>query len=160
MEIYCNGVNHSDFGKEVQCKKCGQTIVRREDGRTFNIRNYTTYFGNDRRTYSCYMKSTYHVCDEQNVKVFQNDKARRIAAGEMIPGQAVVVARGRKFPKGTEGEITWVGESDFGARARVQPTDGEAFFIALKNLDPKNPVAEQLEIGENPNIKIGEGFFS
>ncbi|AGI12304.1 hypothetical protein FF47_35 [Mycobacterium phage FF47] len=131
--IFCNGVNHSDEAKEQNCKRCGRKVARRADGKVFDTRDYYTEAGNPRHVYSCWFPQ--HRCDEKDIELYQDAKARSIAAGELIVGQKVIVARGRKIPKGITGEITWLGASDFGMRARVQPDEGEAFFIALKNLD-------------------------
>lgn len=131
--IFCNGVNHSDEAKEQPCKHCGRNVARRADGKVFNTRDYTTDYGNPRHVYSCWFPQ--HQCDPKDQELFQQQKADDIAAGKMVVGQHVIVARGRKIAKGTTGKITWLGPSDFGVRARVQPAEGEAFFIALKNLD-------------------------
>jgi hypothetical protein len=131
--IRCNGVNHSDTGKITNCKKCGAYVARREDGKVFGVQRYTTEYGNERFNFSCYTRS--HSCNPERVEEFQAAVQRSIAAGEMVPGQQVVVARGRKVPQGTTGKITWVGENEWGPRARVQPESGEAFFIPTKNLD-------------------------
>lgn len=133
--IYCNGINHSDYGKQQACKKCGKQVVRREDGKVFDLRHYHTSAGNERTAFSCYMRHTWHECNETAVRLYADEKQAKVDAGEMCIDQQVIVARGRKFPKGTRGRITWVGSNEYGERARVQPTDGEAFFIAIKNLD-------------------------
>lgn len=131
--IFCNGVNHSDEAKEQVCKRCGHKVARRSDGKVFEILNYTTENGYPRHVYSCWFPQ--HRCNDVAVKLYQERIAEDIAEGKMIPGQSVIVARGRKIAKGTTGKITWVGQSEYGERARVQPDEGEAFFIALKNLD-------------------------
>ena len=133
LTIRCNGINHSDTGKIADCKKCGAQIARREDGKIFDTLHYTTEYGNERFKFSCYSRS--HRCDPERVEAFQARVQRAIEAGRMVRGQRVVVARGRKVPQGITGTITWVGEGQFGERARVQPEDGEAFFIPTKNLD-------------------------
>jgi hypothetical protein len=131
--IRCNGINHSDSGKITNCKKCGTQVARREDGKMFTTRRYTTDHGTERFVYRCYESS--HRCDPDRVQAYQEAVQRSISAGQMVPGQQVVVARGRKIPTGITGKITWVGESEWGERARVQPESGEAFFIPTKNLD-------------------------
>jgi len=133
MTIRCNGINHKDQGTIRTCKQCGMYVARREDGKTYGVRRYTTDYGNERFNYSCYAPQ--HKCDTERVARYQEAVKRSLDAGEMIPGQSVVVARGRKIAKGTTGKITWVGESDYGQRARVVPEAGEPFFIAVKNLD-------------------------
>lgn len=133
LTIHCNGINHRDTGKITRCKRCGSHVARREDGKVFGVRRYTTEYGNERFVFSCYSPS--HRCDPERVETYQAAVQRSIEAGEMIPGQQVIVARGRKIALGTTGKITWVGKSQFGERARVQPESGEAFFIPTKNLD-------------------------
>ena len=131
--IRCNGVNHSDEGKITRCKRCGHHVARRQDGKIFGVRRYTTEAGYERFVYSCYSPS--HKCDPEQAEQYQEAVQRSLDAGEMIPGQSVIVARGRKVPVGTTGKITWTGENEWGPRARVQPESGEAFFIPLKNLE-------------------------
>ena len=131
--IRCNGINHKDTGKVASCKRCGRMVSRREDGKIFAVRSYTTEYGNERFNFSCYAPS--HKCDPEQVRLYQEARARDIAAGKMVPGQSVIVARGRKVPKGITGTITWVGENQWGQSARVQPEGGDAFFIPTKNLD-------------------------
>lgn len=134
MTIRCNGVNHSDQGKITKCKRCGAYVARREDGKIFGVRCYTTEYGNERFNFSCYVPA--HRCDSDRVEAYQAAVQRSIEKGQMVPGQSVVVARGRKVPQGTTGTITWVGEGEWGERARVQPGNGgKAFFIPTKNLD-------------------------
>jgi hypothetical protein len=56
-----------------------------------------------------------------------------------LRGKTVVVARGRKVPKGTTGELFWTGAGRFGTRAGVRKADGSVVWTALNNLDVVNP---------------------
>jgi len=52
------------------------------------------------------------------------------------PGKAVVVARGRKVPKGTVGVVRWLGEGQWGWRAGLAVEGEEKLvYTALANLD-------------------------
>jgi len=141
VTIRCNGINHKDTGKITKCKGCGTHLARRDDGKLFGVRRYTTEYGNERFVYSCYAPT--HKCDPERAKRYHEAAQRDIDAGEMVRGQSVIVARGRKIPKGITGTITWVGESDWGPRARVQPQSGDAFFIPTKNLDVTKRVTSE-----------------
>lgn len=131
--LSCNGINHRDQARMQTCKDCGRRVARTDKGKLHDVRMYTTEGGYERTVYACY--SPQHQCKPEDVTTWQAAMKVSLDRGDMIPGQRVVVARGRKYPKGTTGQITWTGDSDFGPRARVQPDSGEAFFIALANLD-------------------------
>ena len=50
-------------------------------------------------------------------------------------GDEVVVFKGRKVPRGTKGELFWLGEDSYGkARAGVRCSNGEVCWTALSNL--------------------------
>lgn len=65
------------------------------------------------------------------------------AASRPAVGRDVVVARGRKVPKGTVGTIFWVGESTYGyrrtLRVGLRTADGETHWTAAANCDVLNP---------------------
>ena len=49
-------------------------------------------------------------------------------------GHTVVVFKGRKVPKGTVGEVFWVGSDSFGKpRVGIKTAKGETFFTAREN---------------------------
>lgn len=50
-------------------------------------------------------------------------------------GKVVVVARGRKVPKGTQGEVFWIGNNGYGDSVGLVLADGSKVFTALKNVD-------------------------
>lgn len=63
-----------------------------------------------------------------------------LADGKVIKGQRVVVARGRKVPKGTEGVLTWIAKEvdAYGnLRAGVKGDDGEMIWVNLEYLVSK-----------------------
>jgi hypothetical protein len=72
-------------------------------------------------------------------------KARREAAaaeakarGEHVGrGDHVKVVKGRKVPKGTEGEVFWVGKCKFSGRPRIgfNGFDGETYWTAASNVE-------------------------
>jgi hypothetical protein len=65
----------------------------------------------------------------------------RMAAEAARPsrGKFVIVARGRKVPKGTTGELFWTGYGKFGIRAGLKDAAGTTYWTALSNLDVINP---------------------
>jgi hypothetical protein len=60
---------------------------------------------------------------------------RAEAACEIGRGTRVRVARGRKIPIGTEGEVFWTGHGTWGERAGIRGDDGETYWTAITNLD-------------------------
>lgn len=65
-----------------------------------------------------------------------------------IRGRKVRVVRGRKVPKGTEGEVFWSGPDRFnrhGVRVGLKTETGEKLFIDGHNLEAVDPEIEVLE---------------
>lgn len=58
------------------------------------------------------------------------------AACTLETGQEVVVARGRKVPKGTVGIIGWMGTNNYGRLRLRLDTASERIFIDARNVDP------------------------
>jgi hypothetical protein len=64
-------------------------------------------------------------------------------AKQIAVGKKVVVARGRKVPKGTVGKVIWLGQGDWGWRAGVATSEkkdatgkyADVVWTAAKNLD-------------------------
>jgi hypothetical protein len=54
---------------------------------------------------------------------------------EIHHGAKVVVARGRKVPKGTAGEVSWTGQSTYGVRVGIRDAAGKVTFVDAKNVD-------------------------
>ena len=61
------------------------------------------------------------------------------AAKSVAKGKTVVVVKGRKVPKGTTGEVFWIGEGDFGFRAGLKDAAGTVHWTANSNLEVVNP---------------------
>ena len=74
-------------------------------------------------------------------------QANLIAKGEMVVGQNVRVAKGRKIPVGSTGEIVWLGRDSFdatSARALVLLSDGAKEYTSIKNLVAINAEGEDI----------------
>ena len=74
------------------------------------------------------------------MELLDADNANKLGAGEIVKGAEVVVARGRKYPKGTTGKVFWVApEADAYdvIKVGIMTDDGEKIFINIKNLDTK-----------------------
>ena len=72
-----------------------------------------------------------------SAKIAATRERERVAYEMTQPhiGAKVKVVKGRKVPVGMVGTVTWVGESNWGRRARVAPEGGaEPVFIATSNL--------------------------
>jgi hypothetical protein len=143
LTIRCNGINHKDTGKITKCKGCGTHLARRDDGKLFGVRRYTTEYGNERFAYSCYAPT--HKCDPERAKRYHEAAQRDIDAGEMVRGQSVIVARGRKIPKGITGTI------HLGWRERLGATRPRPTPIRGRVLHPhKEPRCDQARLAVDP----------
>ena len=70
-------------------------------------------------------------------KIAAEQEKRRVAYELTQPhrGATVQVVKGRKVPIGFVGRVTWLGDSAFGPRLRIQnDSNGEAYFIASGNV--------------------------
>lgn len=68
-------------------------------------------------------------------------KAAKDAATEAATprkGKLVVVAKGRKVPIGTAGEVLWEGQGTYGPTSKIRTTDGTEVWIATSNLEVGN----------------------
>jgi len=61
------------------------------------------------------------------------EEARREAA-ELQPGDHILVARGRKVPKGTRGRLVRLWAGQYGTRALLRTTEGEAVWVDVGHL--------------------------
>lgn len=59
----------------------------------------------------------------------------RGAVAEMKPGDRMVVTRGRKVPKGTEGAFVRVHEGEYGPSALLRTDSGETLWVKLSYLE-------------------------
>lgn len=71
------------------------------------------------------------------------DAARR-AIEEATPyrGKHVRVARGRKVPVGTAGEVIWYGEGRYGYRVGIRDAAGEVHWTSAGNVEVVAPAAK------------------
>lgn len=94
----------------------------------------------------------YEAIDAMWSARYWSDRAGSFAAAEAheremhsLRGKQVEVVRGRKVPKGTTGEVFWVGESNYGYRTtwRVgfKTSEGEKHFTAASNVETLTEVA-------------------
>lgn len=71
-------------------------------------------------------------------------------------GAVVVVARGRKVPKGTLGEVFWVGADSYGnARCGLKTREGVTHWTATSNCDVVAPAAEKVPFVPAPGFTRG-----
>lgn len=61
-------------------------------------------------------------------------KAERALVQAPVIGSDVLVIKGRKVKKGTEGRIFWRGEGSYGARVGIELADGTRVFTAQTNV--------------------------
>ena len=55
-------------------------------------------------------------------------------AARIVRGRRVRVVRGRKIPIGTEGEVSWYGQTQYGARVGIRDLQGNVQFTAATNV--------------------------
>ncbi len=77
------------------------------------------------------------------------------------PGQVVVVTKGRKLPKGTEGEVTWVGKDKFKEARRARYRNQYADLLGFHYYPDEYRVGLRLKDGTRvfvsaENIEIKE----
>jgi hypothetical protein len=106
-------------------------VAKSDDGRIMTVYYRGDWFA---RKVACWAPN--HECDPAQAASHQAKVVAEIEAGEIIKGQTVEVVRGRKVPKGTAGEIVWVGVDSFGkARVGIKTADGETVFTAQSNVE-------------------------
>lgn len=141
---HCNGRNHSDSGEIVTHDRCGRDVVKREDGKVFEIVHVGTYSA---RKFLCWTPQ--HVCEATEVRSQERATARLVEDGTIVKGCTVIVARGRKVPKGTTGVVFWTGTDSWdkpklGVRVEGQE---EPVWIAAGNCDvvsaPESTLTEE-----------------
>jgi hypothetical protein len=76
---------------------------------------------------------------ERNIARIRADEVRcweAIAerAIELRKGSRARVTRGRKVPIGTEGEIIWIGDGNYGTRCGLRDDGGEVYWTAFSNV--------------------------
>lgn len=129
---FCNGIHHRDSAKVGTCTGCGVEVVRKGSA-LFAVRNYYTEAGNERRAYCCY-RPAHTACEPARAAAHRQAVAHDLAKGRLVVGAPVRVIKGRKVPVGTEGTLTWLGESTYGERAGVRDAAGVTHWLAAGNL--------------------------
>lgn len=121
----CWGANHRDTATIGTCDGCGEYVAKTDNGRIIPASpgRHMSW------VYTCW--SAPHECDPDRAAAHQAMHATKVDAGEIVKGQTVTVVRGRKVPKGTTGEIRWIGEDGYGkTRVGIMTDDGMQFTAA------------------------------
>ena len=126
------------------CVKCGQTVVKCESKNgKFYIANidivssqYADYGARGKAIYRA------HDCNEHEIAQHQVKIAHDLAEGAIVKGQKVVVVKGRKVAKGTEGEIFWLGYETWNGesvltRVGITVASGEKVFVSSEYVEAK-----------------------
>jgi hypothetical protein len=126
------------------CFKCGRTVVKCESkGGKFYIANieivssqYADYTDRGKAIYPA------HECDKNEIVKYQEFTQRQLSEGAIIKGQKVVVVKGRKVAKGTEGEIFWLGYETWNGesvlkRVGIVIQSGEKVFVSSEYVEAK-----------------------
>lgn len=127
----------------MDCRYCGIEVEWRESkaGKRY-LANRVEIRGETGRT----IKSIYpaHVCkvadQAERDAIDERIKAEKEAAlerGEIMIGQEMIVFKGRKYPIGTKGKITWIAqkEDQFGViKVRLLLESGEQIYINKANI--------------------------
>lgn len=126
------------------CFKCGRQVVKCESnsGKFYiaSIEIVSSRFAD----YTDRGKAIYpvHECDENEIIKYQETLQRQLAEGAIVKGQKVVVVKGRKVPKGTEGEIFWLGYETWNGesilkRVGIVIESGEKVFVSSEYIEAK-----------------------
>ena len=119
------------------CFKCGRQVVKCESksGKFYiaSIEIVSSRFAD----YTDGGKAIYpvHKCDEREIVKYQEIIKSQLENGAIVKGQKVVVVKGRKVAKGTEGEIFWLGYETWNGesilkRVGIVVESGEKFFVS------------------------------
>lgn len=143
----------SKTDQEFNCKDCGLPVrwaVSSKTGKTYLAQEATwmsdSFSSLNGRTnirtffpvHKCEPNAEYQARYAKAMEMIEADRVNKLEAGELVVGAHVVVARGRKIAKGTEGTLFWIApEADaYGTvRAGFTTTDGEKVFINIANLE-------------------------
>ena len=126
------------------CSKCGRTVVKCEskNGKFYiaSIEIVSSQYAD----YSARGKAIYpvHECDESEIVKYQEFLKRQLAEGQIVKGQKVIVVKGRKVAKGTEGEIFWLGYETWNGesvlkRVGIVVESGEKVFVNSEYVEAK-----------------------
>ena len=124
------------------CFKCGRTVVKCESksGKIYvaSIEIVSSQYAD----YSARGKAIYpvHECDEKEIVKYQELLKSQLAEGQIVKGQKVVVVKGRKVAKGTQGEIFWLGYETWNGesilkRVGIVTTLGEKLFVSSEYVE-------------------------
>lgn len=94
---------------------------------------------------------TYDPAEVAGIAAYRRKREAEIEANTYRLHKLVKVVRGRKVPIGTEGEISWMGETPYGPRIGIRLLDGTVVFTARSNTQLIN-VDKEIE-----KILLGEG---
>lgn len=143
--LRCFGRNHHDTAQAGTCNYCLADVVRDTDTRKmYDMRVRTNAADRVVYDYCCWAGT--HTCDEAVVAVVTKERDRRIAEGKLVLGQRVVVTRGRKVAKGTEGSITYIRRDfDFNGISYVKlgltDDDGQIHWVKMDYCTATNQIA-------------------
>ena len=126
------------------CFKCGREVVKCESkGGKFYIAS-VEIVSSRFADYGDRGKAIYpvHKCDENEIVQHQEFLQSQLAEGQIVKGQKVVVVKGRKVAKGTEGEIFWLGYETWNGesilkRVGIVLESGEKVFVSSEYLEAK-----------------------
>jgi hypothetical protein len=124
------------------CFKCGRTVVKCESksGKIYvaSIEIVSSQYAD----YSARGKAIYpvHECDEKEIVKYQELLKSQLAEGQIVKGQKVVVVKGRKVAKGTQGEIFWLGYETWNGesilkRVGIVTSVGDKLFVSSEYVE-------------------------
>lgn len=131
------------------CRYCGRPVewLTSKAGKRYLAEAAPIYNEDGRHIKTIYPAHQCQATPEERAAVDQAQqaaKAEALANGEIVVGQKVVVAKGRKYPIGTLGTVVWVArfEDAYGViKAKVEQADGTTFSINIKNLAAQHLVS-------------------
>ena len=130
------------MSQSMNCRYCGRSVEWRQSkaGKNYLAEPMPIYNEDGRQIKTILPAHECRVSEEERAEMdvqAKRDREAAIERGEMVIGQMVEVFKGRKFPIGTVGKITWIASEpdQFDViKARVEKADGERFFINVANL--------------------------
>lgn len=123
------------------CLDCGREVVWTTSSKgTRYLATIKRWSGEDTYAERVYYPGHRCVPDgerERREQERENLLAALAESGTIVKGMRVIVARGRKVPKGTTGIVVWIGDDAYGGqRCGVKDDAGATHWTALGNLDP------------------------
>ena len=125
------------------CKWCGCEVAWQtaKSGKRYLAQPTPISNEDGRQIKTIYPAHRCQATDEQRTAIVESEAQRNAAAleaGEIVKGQKVTVIKGRKYPIGTVGTVTWVADREdaYGTiKVRVATDNGEAIFVNINNLE-------------------------